>query len=103
MVAHRAPVISAAARNQVRPTTDLRLPETAVCFPATSPGRQLASRRSYVDHNLRGAKPVELPVQLPTKFETIVNLETAKALGLAIRRRPRDRIAGRCLLRVLAV
>jgi putative ABC transport system substrate-binding protein len=39
---------------------------------------------SYVDHILRGAKPAELPVQLPTKFEMVVNLKTAKALGLAV-------------------
>jgi putative ABC transport system substrate-binding protein len=39
---------------------------------------------TYVDRILRGAKPAELPVQLPTKFEMIVNRKTAKALGLAI-------------------
>jgi putative tryptophan/tyrosine transport system substrate-binding protein len=39
---------------------------------------------TYVDRTLRGAKPEELPVQLPTKFETIVNLKTAKAIGLNI-------------------
>jgi putative ABC transport system substrate-binding protein len=39
---------------------------------------------SYVDHILRGAKPAELPVQLPTKFELAVNLKTAKTLGLAV-------------------
>ena len=33
---------------------------------------------------MRGAKPEELPVQLPTKFEMILNLKTAKALGLAV-------------------
>jgi putative ABC transport system substrate-binding protein len=39
---------------------------------------------SYVDRILRGAKPAELPVQLPTKFAMAVNLKTAKALGLAV-------------------
>jgi putative ABC transport system substrate-binding protein len=39
---------------------------------------------TYVDRILRGAKPSELPVQLPTKFEMAVNLKAAKALGLAI-------------------
>jgi putative ABC transport system substrate-binding protein len=41
---------------------------------------------TYVDRILRGAKPAELPVQLPTKFEMVVNLKTAKVLGLAVPR-----------------
>ena len=38
----------------------------------------------YVDRILRGAKPAELPVQAPTNYKTVVNLKTAKALGLDV-------------------
>jgi putative tryptophan/tyrosine transport system substrate-binding protein len=86
MVAHRAPIILAAAQNHVSAVY-------AVSYFARDGGllsygtdtvdlwRRAAS---YVDRILRGANPAELPVQLPTKYEMVVNLKTAKALGLTV-------------------
>ena len=48
------------------------------------PVNQFQQGAGYVDRILRGAKPADLPVQYPTKFQLVVNLKTAKTLGLAI-------------------
>jgi putative ABC transport system substrate-binding protein len=86
MLVHRASIIAAAARNN--------LPAVYWISALARDGGLLSYgvdevdtyRRTatYVDRILRGAKPADLPVQLPTKFEMVVNLKTAKALGLAV-------------------
>jgi putative ABC transport system substrate-binding protein len=83
---HRAPIISAAAANNVPAVYNLS--DFARDGGLLSYGNDLTDtfRRaaSYVDRILRGAKPAELPVQLPTKFEMVVNRKTARALGIEI-------------------
>jgi putative ABC transport system substrate-binding protein len=83
---HRVPIMLAAARNNVPAVYSLSVFARDGGLLSFGPDQVDTFRRaaSYVDRILRGAKPSELPVQLPTKFEMAVNLKTAKALGLTI-------------------
>jgi putative tryptophan/tyrosine transport system substrate-binding protein len=86
LVVHRASIILAAARNNI-PAVYFHSIFARAGGLLSYGGDQLDIIRrvaSYVDRILRGAKPEELPVQLPTKFEMVLNLKTAKALGLTV-------------------
>jgi ABC-type uncharacterized transport system substrate-binding protein len=86
MTLHRAPIILAAARNNVPAVYPISAYARDGGLLSYGPDQVDISRRaaSYVDRILRGAKPADLPVILPTKYEFVINLKTAKSLGLAI-------------------
>jgi putative ABC transport system substrate-binding protein len=86
MTAHRAALIFAAARNKVPAVYFFSAFARDGGSLSYGPDVVDTSRHAatYVDRILRGAKPAELPVQLPTKFEMIVNLKTAKALSITV-------------------
>jgi putative ABC transport system substrate-binding protein len=85
-VVHRVPIVMAAARNNVPAVyynSDYPRDGGLLSY-GPDPVDDFRRAATYVDRILRGAKPGDLPVQLPTKFEMVVNRRTAKALGLAI-------------------
>jgi putative tryptophan/tyrosine transport system substrate-binding protein len=86
MFIHRASIRSLTARNNVPAVYPDAVWARDGGLLSYGPDRADIFRRSaaYVDRILRGARPAELPVQLPVKFEMAVNAKTAKALGLTV-------------------
>ena len=85
-IVHRDLIIALAARYRLPAVYPQRIFVTAGGLISYGPNTIDPNRRaaSYVDRILKGAKPSDLPVQNPTKFDLVVNLKTAKALGLTV-------------------
>jgi putative ABC transport system substrate-binding protein len=83
-IAHRDAIIKAASQSRLPAVYPLRVFVTAGGLISYGPDVVDQYRRAaaYVDRILKGEKPADLPVQAPTKYELVINLKTAKALGL---------------------
>jgi ABC-type uncharacterized transport system substrate-binding protein len=86
LATYRSRLVELAAARRLPMTCETKLFVTEGCLMAYGPDFSEMSHRAaaYVDKILKGAKPADLPVQQPTKFELAINLKTAKALGLTI-------------------
>jgi putative tryptophan/tyrosine transport system substrate-binding protein len=85
-VVHRELIISLAVRHRLPAVYPLRFFVTDGGLVSYGPDSIDPYRRAagYVDRILKGEKPADLPVQAPTKYELVINLKTAKALGLEV-------------------
>jgi putative tryptophan/tyrosine transport system substrate-binding protein len=83
---HRDLIVALAARHRLPAVYSFRVFVTAggLMSYGTDQVEMFGQTASYIDRILRGAKPADLPVQAPTKYETVLNLKTAKALGLTV-------------------
>jgi putative tryptophan/tyrosine transport system substrate-binding protein len=83
---HRERIAALAARHRLPAVYPLRgfTASGGLLSYGIEQNEQLAQAAIYIDRIFRGAKPGDLPVQAPTKFELVVNLKTAKALGITI-------------------
>ena len=84
MIEHHVPIISAAARYQVPAVYPQSVFAREGGLLYYGPPLDVRPAANYVDRILRGAKPGDLPVQFPVKYDMAVNLKTAKALGLVV-------------------
>jgi putative ABC transport system substrate-binding protein len=85
-VTHRKPIIELAARYRLPAVYPYRYfaADGGLLSYGIDPIDPYLRAASYVDRILKGAKPADLPVQQPTKFELVINMKTAKALGLTV-------------------
>ena len=83
---HRELIITLAARHRLPAVYPFRFFVTGGGLISYGPDTIDQYRRAagYVDRILKGEKPADLPVQMPTKYVTVLNLKTAKALGLTV-------------------
>jgi putative tryptophan/tyrosine transport system substrate-binding protein len=83
---HRDLIVKLAAKHRLPAVYAARFFVTSGGLLSYGPDRVDAYRRAagYVDRILKGEKPADLPVQAPTKYELVINLKTAKALGIAV-------------------
>jgi putative ABC transport system substrate-binding protein len=83
---HRARLVELAARHRLPATFPDRDDVEAGGLMSYGPNQKDIYRRpaTYVDRILKGAKPGDLPIEQPTKFELVINVKTAKTLGLTI-------------------
>ena len=86
VVLHRKEIIALAAQHRLPGMYPFRFfaAEGGLMSYGSNVEEQYRNAASYIDRILRGAKPKDLPVQQPTKFDFVINLKTAKALGLTI-------------------
>ena len=84
--AHRTTLINLASNARLPTSWGQRASADAGALMSYGPNLGELFRRSagYVDKILKGAKPGDLPIEQPTQFELVVNLKTAKALGITI-------------------
>jgi putative ABC transport system substrate-binding protein len=85
-ISHRDLIIASAARHRLPAVYFVRVWAAAGGLISYGPDvlDQLRRAAGYVDRILKGDKPADMPVQAPTKYELVINLKTAKALGLNV-------------------
>jgi putative ABC transport system substrate-binding protein len=86
MVVHRKAIVDLAAAHRIAAVYELQgfMEQGGLMSYGVSNPEMERRAATYLDKILRGAKPADLPVEQPTKFELVINLKTAKALGLTI-------------------